>query len=67
MMHTLYLEDSYMKEFESVVKDVKDGKYIVLENTAFYPNSGGQLHDTGRIVASDGKEYNVVFTGKFSG
>ena len=36
------MENSYLKEFETSVKSVKDGKYIVLDRTAFYPNSGGQ-------------------------
>ncbi|MFQ5647830.1 MAG: alanyl-tRNA editing protein AlaXM [Candidatus Aenigmatarchaeota archaeon] len=67
-MEALYLADSYLKEFEATVKQVNDGKFIVLNQTAFYPSSGGQPHDTGVMVReSDGKEFKVVFTGKFSG
>ncbi|RLI98273.1 MAG: alanyl-tRNA editing protein AlaX, partial [Candidatus Aenigmatarchaeota archaeon] len=34
----------------------------------FYPRSGGQAWDTGRMVReSDGRGFNVVFVGKFSG
>ena len=41
-MQTLYMKDSYMKEFEATVKEVNNGKFIVLDKTAFYPKSGGQ-------------------------
>jgi len=46
-MEALYLRDCYLKEFEAAVESVKDGKYVVLDRTAFYPDSGGQPHDTG--------------------
>jgi len=62
----LYLEDSYMRECEATVQIVKDGKYIVLDHTIFYPKGGGQPWDTGKIV-KDGEEFNVVFVGKFDG
>jgi misacylated tRNA(Ala) deacylase len=68
MAEALYLNDSYMKEFEAKVVSVKDGKFIVLDKTAFYPNSGGQPYDTGTLVRkSDNKEFKVLFVGKFSG
>ncbi len=66
MEEALYLQDSYMKEFEAVVESVKDDKYVVLDKTAFYPNSGGQPNDTGKLI-KDNEEFNVVFVGKFSG
>ncbi|MGM5484281.1 MAG: alanyl-tRNA editing protein AlaXM [Nanobdellota archaeon] len=65
-MKALYMEDSYLKEFNTKVKKA-DGKYIVLEETAFYPKSGGQPFDTGKIIDEEGNEYKVVFTGKFDG
>ncbi len=68
MTNALYMKDSYLKEFDATVENVKDGKYIVLDQTAFYPRSGGQPHDTGKFVRkSDGEEFEVIFTGKFSG
>jgi misacylated tRNA(Ala) deacylase len=63
-MEALYLKDCYLKEFDAVVESVKDGKYVVLNRTAFYPNSGGQPHDTGTLI-HEGREFPVVYTGKF--
>jgi len=63
----LYMEDNYMKEFDAIVKEVNQDKFIVLDNTAFYPNSGGQPHDTGKLITESGEEYDVVYVGKFSG
>ncbi len=45
---------------------VKDGKYVVLDQTIFYPKGGGQPWDTGAIFKGNGI-YNVVYVGKFSG
>lgn len=68
MTEALYLKDQLMKECDAKVLDVKDGKYVILDKTVFYPNGGGQPHDTGNFVRkSDGKEFKVIFTGKFSG
>lgn len=68
MAKALYLDDSYLKEFEAVVTKVTDDKFVVLDQTAFYPNSGGQPYDTGIFIRkSDNKEFKVVYAGKFSG
>ena len=64
-MKDLCIEDNYLKEFDAVVESVKDDKFIVLNQTAFYPNAGGQPYDTGIMKTEDGKEYEVVFVGKF--
>ncbi|MBN2458348.1 alanyl-tRNA editing protein [Candidatus Woesearchaeota archaeon] len=66
MKPALYLKDSYMKEFSSTVESVKDDKFVVLMETAFYPNMGGQPYDTGKLLReSDGSEFPVVYVGKF--
>ncbi len=64
----LYMKNNYLKEFEAVVESVKEDKYIVLSQTAFYPKGGGVACDTGKIIRlSDNEEFPVVFVGKFSG
>ena len=64
--NALYLLDCYTKEFDAKVISVKDGKFVVLDKTAFYPTGGGQPHDTGILTRkSDGKEFPVVSVGKF--
>jgi alanyl-tRNA synthetase len=48
----LYYRDSFQKEFEAnVVSCEREGDRwkIVLDRTAFYPTSGGQPHDLGRL------------------
>ncbi|RJQ16906.1 alanyl-tRNA editing protein [Candidatus Woesearchaeota archaeon] len=65
-MQALYLEKPYEKEFTSNVKSA-NGKFIVLEQTLFYPNSGGQPFDTGTLTDEEGNTYQVVFVGKFNG
>ncbi|WP_177159715.1 alanyl-tRNA editing protein [Anaerobranca gottschalkii] len=52
----LYLKDSYLRDFKAKVleKGVRDGlNYVVLDQTAFYPEGGGQPWDLGWI---SGKE-----------
>lgn len=66
MKQELYMDDSYLKEFEATVESVKDDKYVVLDQTAFYPVSGGVAYDTG-VFIKDNEEFPVVFVGKFSG
>lgn len=66
MNKPLYFDDCYLKEFDAVVKSVKDDKFVVLDRTAFYPNMGGQPNDIG-VMIKDGGEFKVVFVGKFYG
>ncbi len=66
MSEALFLTDSYLKETCATVVSVKDGKYVILDQTIFYPKGGGQPYDTGTIV-KDAEIFNVVYVGKFSG
>ena len=66
MAIVLYLEDSYLKECDSTVISVKDRKFVVLNQTMFYPKGGGQPWDTG-IIMKGNEKYNVVYVRKFSG
>jgi len=68
MQTLLYLDDSYMKEWDAKVGSVDRGKYIVLDRTAFFPKGGGLPSDMGWLSRrADGKKFRVVFAGKFSG
>jgi alanyl-tRNA synthetase len=52
----LFYEDPYAKSFDStVVKSVKNdkGNWIVLHETLFYPEGGGQPYDMGKISGKD--------------
>ncbi len=66
MIRVLYMDDSYLKSWDAKVTSVKDGKYIILDKTAFYPKGGGQPWDEGYIIKDDEK-FKVVYVGKFSG
>jgi misacylated tRNA(Ala) deacylase len=66
-MNELYLNDCYLNEFNATVESVKDDKIVVLDRTAFYPNSGGQPHDTGIFVREDGAEFPITYVAKFNG
>lgn len=65
MKEALYMKDSYLKEFDSIVEEL-NGVNVILKETAFYPHSGGQPNDIGKIV-SNGDEYNVVDVRKENG
>lgn len=58
MMKPIYIEDSYIKSFESTVTAV-EGNGVILEKTAFYPQSGGQPSDLG-LLFRDGEEFKVA-------
>ena len=52
MTRKLYLEDPYLRTFYSKVieqRDINGKPGVILKQTAFYPTSGGQPHDTGTI------------------
>ena len=61
------MDDSYLKEWNAEVISVSNGKFIILDKTAFFPKGGGVEWDTGKIITKDEKEYKVIYTGKFSG
>lgn len=61
MTEHLYYHDSFLYEFDAEVREVtavESRPAIVLDRTAFYPTSGGQVFDTGWIIPAghvDGK------------
>ena len=52
MTERLYYHDSFLYQFDAEVRSVVESPRpaILLDRTAFYPTSGGQIHDTGWIV-----------------
>ena len=55
MTDRLYYHDSFLYDFDAEVRDVTDSPRpaLILDRSAFYPTSGGQIHDTGTITAGD--------------
>jgi len=50
MTNRLYYTDSYRTEFSSAIAErTADGTRVYLDETAFYPTSGGQPHDIGTL------------------
>ncbi len=66
-MDELYLRDCYLREFSAKVENIKDDRFVVLDRTAFYPDSGGQPHDTGLIVKENGEKFHVSYVRKVEG
>src|SRR5437868_2901602 len=62
MTDRLYYHDSFLHEFEGQVVEVVpaaeiNGRHgVYLDRTAFYPTSGGQVHDTGWIAPTGDPE-----------
>ena len=60
MTERLYYNDAYLWEFDAKVTAVRKGKKqgtweAALDRSAFYPTSGGQPFDTGKLVFDGGK------------
>ncbi len=66
---SIYFKDQHLNEFSGKIVDVfvnlDKGKYnglfniVILDRSAFYPNSGGQSNDIGWMKI-DGEDYQVV-------
>jgi len=63
-MTALYMDNSYLREFDAEIVSAT-GKYIVLDNTAFFPQGGGVEWDTGTMKRNS-DEFKVIYTGKFN-
>lgn len=67
MTERLYYDHSYMTEFSACVTAVreKDGKFeIALNQSVFYPTSGGQPYDTGVIGSANVLDVYVDHAGE---
>ena len=59
MTELLYLEDSYLREFEAqVTRQDVERNGVILDRTAFYPGGGGQQPDQGKLQVN-GADYRV--------
>jgi alanyl-tRNA synthetase len=71
----IYYTDSYLTSFDARVVDVADdGRRVYLDQTAFYPTSGGQPHDLGTLsgtsiadVIDEGERIAHVLASPFTG
>jgi alanyl-tRNA synthetase len=57
MTDRLYYRDSFLYDFDAEVREVSETPRpaLILDRTAFYPTSGGQVFDQGWIFAGDSK------------
>ena len=66
MTNRLYYQDSHLHEFDSVVDEIvppgerQTRPAIILRDTAFYPTSGGQIHDTGWLSTAANDRVRVT-------
>lgn len=59
MTELIYLKDSYIQSFDSVVTNIdKENHGVILDQTVFFPGGGGQPPDFGTI-SCDGHIYTV--------
>ncbi len=75
MTQRLYYTDCYLTQFEAQTISLSDdGLRVVLDRTAFYPTSGGQLFDMGELdgarvvdVIQDGDDITHVLSAPIAG
>src|SRR6202162_4311155 len=62
MSQRLYYQDSFLYDFDAEVREVIDGPRpaLILDRTAFYPTSGGQVFDTGWITSDANSKLRVT-------
>jgi len=63
MTDRLYYPDSFLYNFDAEVREVQETPRpaVILDRTAFYPTSGGQIHDTGHLtLANNDHKFRVT-------
>ena len=64
--HYLFWNNSYMKQAESVLESIIEQQGLILQQTLFYPASGGQPYDQG-IIKIGNYSLKVESVKKFEG
>jgi len=64
MTDRLYYHDSFLYDFDAEVRSVVESPRpaLILDRTAFYPTSGGQIHDMGSITHAENSGAKVRVT-----
>jgi alanyl-tRNA synthetase len=62
MTTRLYYHDSFLYDFDAEVHEVLDSPRpaLILDRTAFYPTSGGQVFDTGTITTAANDKLKIT-------
>mgnify|MGYP000114831989 CR=1 FL=1 len=60
----LYYKDPYLFKFTAKVLKIINGKYVILDRTAFYPEGGGQPSDRGFLINKHGERIRVNYVFK---
>jgi alanyl-tRNA synthetase len=66
MTERLYYHDSFLLEFDAQIGGVipptasEPRSAIILDRTAFYPTSGGQVSDTGWLIGRDDRKVRIL-------
>src|SRR5579871_2627564 len=62
MTDRLYYHDSFLYDFDAEVRELQVGPKpaLILDRTAFYPTSGGQVFDTGWITTATDEKLRVA-------
>ena len=62
MTDRLYYRDSFLYDFDAEIRELTDSPRpgVILDRTAFYPTSGGQIFDTGCISTDTNRQTRVT-------
>jgi alanyl-tRNA synthetase len=62
MTDRLYYRDSFLYDFDAEVREITQSSRpgVILDRTAFYPTSGGQIFDTGLISTDPAQQTRVT-------
>ena len=62
MTTLLFRKDAYLKRAPAKIDRFTENGGIILDQTIFYPTSGGQLGDTGRLTFENGESCEITST-----